>query len=376
MCPVERSSMAVVSGRPSPLAGRQQGFVMLAVIWVLLAMLAGVALFSHWVQVSLQHAHTRQEALNAQIGAQTAMSTALYIRLTGQRSVYGVSVPSEAGVAPDILSLFEFDDLGALIVDHGKAAQQDNLVLDEQVLQYGGLNFVVQDTAGLIGLTEVSHRALVQHLLRRGRTHIRPQQLIDSYLDYRDADNQRRLSGAEAFDYRLAERAEPLNGALRNPLQLRDVMHWDRVLQPWSNGELLYRLRVEGGTAINVNSASQEVLEWILDDTALAQQFFEQRKNQPFTNVFGLEAQIDNESVALTIEPADGLRFWWWEQSSPSAWVHEFHYDALRPGRAALKQDWMLRVDVPEGFMRQAPREIKWSLLPEFPDYLGRRDPR
>lgn len=349
---------------------------MLAVIWVLLAMLAGVALFSHWVYGSLQHAQLRQDALNAHIGAHTVMNTALYIRLTGQRSAYGMSVPDAGGAEQDLMSLFEFDDLGGLIIDHGKASQAETFAFDQQVWQYGGLNFVAQDTAGLIGLTIFDHRQVVKHLLRQGRTHVRPQQLIDSYLDYRDADSERRFSGAEAFDYRLQERAEPLNGALRNPLQLRDVMHWDRVLQPWSNGELLYRLRVEGGAAININSASQEVLEWILDDTALAQTFFEQRTNQPFTNVFELEAQIDNESVALTIEPADGLRFWWWAQSSPSAWVHEFHYDALRPGRAALKQDWMLRVDVPEGFMRQAPREIKWSLLPEFPDYLGRRDPR
>lgn len=373
MCPAERFNLAEVNRLHAPRAGRQQGFVMLAVIWVLLAMLAGVALFSHWVQVSLQHAHTRQETINAHIGAHTAMNTALYIRLTGQRSVYGVSVPSEAGAEQDILSLFEFDDLGALIIDHDKASQNENLALDQQVWQYGGLNFVVQDTAGLIGLTEFSHQALVRNLLRHGRTHARAQQLIDSYLDYRDADNQRRLSGAEAFDYRLQERAEPLNGALRSPLQLRDVMYWDQVLEPWSNGELLYRLKVAGGASVNVNSASPEVLEWVLDDGALARQIFEQRRIEPYTNVFGLEALIDDETIALTIEPDEGLRFWWWEQGSPSAWVHEFHYDALTAGRAALRQDWVLRVDVPPSLKRQSPRKVTWRLLPEFPDYLGRR---
>lgn len=373
MYPAERSDLAGINRLRAPPAGRQQGFVMLAVIWVLLAMLAGVALFSHWVQVSLQHAHARQGAINAHIGARTAMNTALYIRLTGQRSVYGVSVPSEAGVEQDILSLFEFDDLGALMVDHGKASQNENLALDQQVWQYGGLNFVVQDTAGLIGLTDFSHQAVVRHLLRHGRTHLRAQQLIDSYLDYRDADNQRRLSGAEAFDYRLQERAEPLNGALRNPLQLRDVIHWDQVLEPWSNGDLLYRLKVSGGASVNVNSASPEVLEWILDDAALARQIFERRRTEPYTNVFALEALIDDETIALTIEPDEGLRFWWWEQSSPSAWVHEFHYDAIKPGRAALIQDWAIRVDVPQSLKRQSPREVKWRLLPEFPDYLGRR---
>ena len=359
--------------RPVQTAAPQQGFVMLAVIWVLLAMLVGVALFSHWVHGSLQHAQSRQEALNASVGAHTVMSTALYIRLTGQRSAYGIAVPGAHGAQQDLLALFEFDDLGALIIDHTKASEAETFAFDQQVWRYGVLNFVAQDTAGLIGLTEFSHQRVVRHLLRQGRTHVRPQQLIDTYLDYRDADSQRRFSGAEAFDYRLQQRAEPLNGALRNPLQLRDVMHWEQALEPWSNGELLYRLRVEGGTSVNVNSASPEVLEWMLDDGALAQQLFEQRRNQPFTDVFGLEARINDESVALTIEPGDGLRFWWWEQNSPSAWVHEFHYDALTAGPAALKQDWMLRVDVPKGFTSQSPQEIKWSLLPEFPDYLGRK---
>lgn len=346
---------------------------MLAVIWVLLAMLVGVSLFSHWVHGSLQHAQTRQDAVNARIGAQTAMNTALYIRLTGQPSAYGVSVSGPETTEQDLRSIFERDDMGGLIVDHAKAAQTEMFAFDHRVWQYGGVNFVAQDTAGLIGMTYISHWPVVNNLLGQVRTHIRPQQLIDVYLDYRDADNQRRFSGAEAFDYRLQERAAPLNGVLRHPLQLRDVMHWDRVLQPWSNGELLYRLRIEGGAAINVNSASQEVLELALDDKALAQRLFESRRSKPFLNVFGLEAQINNESIAMTIRPSGGLRFWWWEQSSPSAWVHEFHYDNLRAGRSALKQDWMLRVDVPKGFTSQSPQEIKWSLLPEFPDYLGRK---
>ena len=364
--------MAVECCKTSPLK-RQRGFVMLAVMWVLLAMLAGVSLFAHWVHRSLDHAQTRQDSLNAQIAARSAMNTALFIRLTGQRFAYGTTVPDLAATDEDVLRVFPVDDMGARIIDPAIVSSLETFPFDNQVWQYGNLNFVAQDAAGLVGFTIIDHRQVVRHLLGQGRTLLRPQQLIDSYLDYRDKDHRRRLNGAEAFEYRLRERAEPFNGVLRTPLQLRDVLHWDRVLEPWSNGELLYRLRIEGGAAVNVNSASREVLEMVLDDPGLAEEIFQTRRLQPYTSVFPLEAKIDREAVSLTIQPAGGLRFWWWEESSPSAWVHEFQFDALRPGAQALTQQWVLRVDIPNGYRKQAAKPIEWSLLPEFPDYLGRR---
>src|SRR5690606_4255771 len=94
--------MAVECCKTSPLK-RQRGFVMLAVMWVLLATLAGVSLFAHWVHRSLDHAQTRQDSLNAQIAARSAMNTALFIRLTGQRFAYGTTVPDLAATDEDVL---------------------------------------------------------------------------------------------------------------------------------------------------------------------------------------------------------------------------------------------------------------------------------
>lgn len=353
---------------------RQQGFVMLAVIWVLLAMLVGVALFSHWVHGSLQHAQLRQQQINAQIAAQSVMDTAVYIRLTGKRSAYGTSVPAgQATISEaDFLAMFDMDDMGGLVVNHEKMAQAQTFPFDNRPWRYGDLNFVAQDSAGLLGFTHFNHSYVARNLLQRIGSNVRVQQLLDSYLDYVDEDNQRRMSGAEAFDYRLQQRSEPMNGALRTPLQLRDVMHWDRVLQPWSNGDLLYRLRVAGGSAVNFNSAPPEVLELILAKPDMADDLYQRRRTQPYTSVFDPEALVSDEAVGVLIEPADGLRFWWWQQDSPSAWVSEFSYDGMIGGAAALRQDWSLRVDVPAALRQQQPRVIDWSMLPEYPDYLGR----
>lgn len=357
-----------------PSSKGQQGFVMLAVIWVLLAMLTGVALFSHWVHGSLQHAQQQQEQISAQIAAQSVMDTALFIRLTGQRSAYGTNVPGvQAKVSEeDFLAMFDMDDMGGLIVNHDKMAQTQTFPFDNSPWRYGGLNFVAQDSAGLLGFTHFSHGYVAKNLLRQSRTHLRGQQLLDSYMDYVDEDSQRRMSGAEAFDYRQASRAEPLNGALRTPLQLRDVMHWDRVLEPWSNGDLLYRMRIEGGAAVNINSAPAEVLEMILHKPEMAEELYQARRNQPFTSVFEPEALIDNEAVGVLIQPSDGLRFWWWEHDSPSAWVYDFSYEGLQAGPQALRKNWALRVDVPKPLSRQVPKQIDWDMLPAYPDYLGR----
>lgn len=348
---------------------------MLAVIWVLLAMLAGVALFSHWVHGSLQHAQQRQHSINAQIASYSAESTALFIRLTGMRSAYGVAVrqPSADAESDDYMSMFDMDDDGGWVLNHEKAAQAEIFPFDAKVWRYGGLNFVAQDTAGLLGMMEVNHGHVVRSLLAEQNIRVRPQQLIDSYLDYRDADSERRLHGAETFDYRQQQRAEPLNGVLRSPLQLRDVLHWDKALQHWSNGDLLYLLRVAGGDAVNVNSAPKEVLKMVLNNLTLAEALVERRSMQPIDSVFDVEAMVQDESVGVLIQPAGGLRFWWWEQNSPSAWVSEYHYETTVAGPEALQRDWKLRVDVPAPLASQVGREIKWTHLPPYPDYLGRR---
>lgn len=352
----------------------QGGFVMLAVMWVLLAMVAAVSVFAQWVQNSLQDAYAQQQELNTQIAAQSALSVAIYTRLTGQRSAYGISaVGSNSQGTKDLASLFEFDDLGGLIIQHDRVAVSETFAFDNQVWSFGDLNFVVQDVAGLIGLTAIRHGDLVSYLLRANPSStLRYEQFIDSYLDYQDADSQRRPYGAEAADYRLMKRSIPFNGPLRTPLQLRDVLYWESLLKQYSNGELLYRFRVEGGMFINVNSASFGVLSWALGSDELANKLISQREKEPFTNVSSLYVALGQEDSSFTVLPDDGIRFWRWNKDNSSAWVHEIHYDGLITGQAALKQDWMLRVDIPKGLTEQAGQPSKWLLLGQYPDYLGR----
>lgn len=351
----------------------QRGFVMVAVMWVLLAMVIAVSVFAQWVQSSLQDAYAQQQELNTQIAARSAYSVALHTRLTGQRSAYGVStIGSDAG-ANDLSSLFEFDDMGALIIQKDRVAASETFAFDNQVWSFGELNFVVQDVAGLIGLTAIRHQDMVRYLQGANPdSTLRAEQFIDSYLDYQDADSQRRPYGAEAADYRLLQRSVPFNGALRTPLQLRDVLHWEALLKPYTNGDLLYRFRVEGGLFVNVNSASKTVLSLALGNDQRGTALLERRRKEPFTTVSSLYAALGQEESSFTILPDDGIRFWWWNKDKSSAWVHEVHYDGLAAGHAALKQDWMLRVDIPKPLTQQSGLPSPWSLLGAYPDYLGR----
>lgn len=353
-------------------SGKQQGFVLLAVMWVLLAMVIAVTVFAQWVQSSLHDAHAQQQELNSRIAAHTAMSVAVYTRLSGQRSAYGVSAKSSQDLG-DPNSLFEFDDMGALIIKHESVAQSETFAFDDQVWAFGDLNFVAQDLAGLIGLTSINHQAMVQYLLlKQPNSSVRVEQLIDAYLDYQDADSQRRPYGAESADYRMLKRAPPFNGPLRTPLQLRDILHWEVLLKPYSNGELLYRFKVEGGMNVNINSASLATLSWALGGESVAQRLIEQRQEKPFTNVSSLYSALKVDDSTFTIMPDNGIRFWWWNKDNASAWVHELHYDGLISGKEALKQDWMLRVDIPEALLKQQSKSSPWSLLGQYQDYLGR----
>lgn len=85
------------------------------------------------------------------------------------------------------------------------------------------LSVQVQDTGGLVDLNVGSDR-LIQLLLRGLRLE-RAEALADAILDYRDSDNDRRPSGAEADEYFAAGRSQgPRNGPFLSIEELGQVL--------------------------------------------------------------------------------------------------------------------------------------------------------
>jgi len=115
-----------------------------------------------------------------------------------------------------------------------------------------------------------------------------PEALIDPLVDWLDADSDREPSGEEGGRYMAATPPYRCkNGRLDTIDELRLVQGYD--------ADILARLRphvtAHGGSRINVNTASREVLLALADemDPAAADAIIEARAQQPLTSVEGLK---------------------------------------------------------------------------------------
>lgn len=232
---------------------RQQGFVLVLTLWVLAAVAIAAAYFGERVQASLRLASARQDLAEAQVALSNGRAELLYRMAITPTSQYGL------GDLPSVIKLDgrEYADAGTLVQ--------------------------LQDAGGLINLNAFNDDFLGRLLGRLGVPTERQAALIDALRDYTDADDLRRLNGAESAQYQAIGRPDlPRNAALLMPMELRDVYGWGREEALWRAGGLLDLVTVEGEPRLNPNTAPARVLEALPGVTPdIAQLILARRELQP-----------------------------------------------------------------------------------------------
>lgn len=336
---------------------------MLAVLAVLAVMALVATVFSQWTHSAINAAAHQQEQINSRIASVSALNAVLYTRFTAQPGPDGVPLPT-AGQQHSTTPMFDsLDDfLSGAPPRSYKAEGAVMLKLNDEVLSYGELSFMAQDRGGLIGLAEIIDVAPFTQLASRIEG-LSSQQLLDSYFDYTDKDDYRRLHGAETAEYRMQQRGLPMNGVLRTPLQLRDIMFWDRALAGFTDAELLRLFRVDGSTYANVNTATPEVLK-LKAGAEMSERLLAMREQTPFASVLDLGGVMQRgEDSPLGISFDQGIRFWYWNKQSMSAEVLDIGYDGMTPGRSALKLHWRHRVALSENMHDVVPGNVEHPLF-------------
>ncbi|MDP1965830.1 MAG: type II secretion system protein GspK, partial [Reyranella sp.] len=85
--------------------------------------------------------------------------------------------------------------------------------------------------------------------------------LTDALLDYRDADDLRRLNGAEANDYRAkGGETELRNGDLLAATELQRVFGWRDTPELWGSDPITDHVSTQRGAAFNPNAATWRAL--------------------------------------------------------------------------------------------------------------------
>ena len=118
----------------------------------------------------------------------------------------------------------------------------------------------LQDVGGLLDLNTAADGQLLQLLNGLAVPNDTGRALIDALRDYVDADDLRRLNGAEAAQYRALHLPDPRNEPLQSPLELREVYGWAAQTSLWRSGNLLELVTTDGGARVNVNTAPFGVL--------------------------------------------------------------------------------------------------------------------
>ncbi len=341
-------------------AKASRGMVLVSVLWVMVAMTLAASVFSLWVDRSREQALRLIEAAEYEQAARSIQAAIIYARITSGGGPDGVPLPS-AGVATNAPMFDSLEDFlsGAPPRPAGGSAT-GYLRLAGDVLGVGAARVMVRDRGGLIGLLGLTDNAVYARLAERAPAGgVSAARLRDTLADYMDADQLHSLLGAEAPDYQRLGRAPPLDGTLRSPLQLRDVLGWDEVLAGKSDAWLLDVFRVEGSSFVNGNTASPAVLELILPEPGRVSAIIERRRETPFRSVSELSALAGGaEDAVAGIEPVNGLRIWRWQKDSATAVVDDIQFDPFQPGRDAIILNWSARVGLSEELAERPVEQV------------------
>jgi len=173
------------------------------------------------------------------------------------------------------------------------------------------IEIAVQDENGRIDLNK-SPTALLERLFQwTGRTPDEARSIVDAIVDWRDRDSLRRLNGAEASDYRQANRGyEPKNLGFDSVEELRLVLGITPALfnkiQP---AVTVYSSRGR----IDQRAATATVLATLLDDAAEAKAYLEERRDgaplPDLPKTFTARSRPINFTIRATAKSANGGRF-------------------------------------------------------------------
>ena len=203
-------------------ARRQAGVALLMVLWVLVMFSAVAVSYAYGLRAEARMTRNQLERARAEALAEAGVARALQV----------VSAERDLGERYGIPERLRLED--------------------------GDVEWTVQNAAGLLNLNTASSAQLSALLRRFGVTPDRAEALGDAVADWRDADDLRRLDGAEDRDYLAAGVA---HGAADAPFRHRAELQQVLGMDPPLYAALEPHLTVYGGhQGINLKHASRDLL--------------------------------------------------------------------------------------------------------------------
>jgi len=356
---------------------KQNGFILVAVLWLLVIMVLSATAFSVWVERLRTQVMRDNQKAEANLQTANVLAVFVYTYATGMKLPEGVPLPLEG--KPEIKYLNDDDAMSGappIIVN-----AEGYLSLNRDVYEIGDTRIMLHDRKGLIGLSRtldqtIYDRIAALSMISSGAPIL--QSVTGSHLaatlaDFRDADSIRQAQGAESLDYTRANKALPNNAPLVTPLQLRQVMGWDEALKDRDDAWLLQTFKESGGRDINVNTAASGVLGLLVGNQENLEKFLKTRAAGTIRSAYQPAFSTDNDDGSfITILPAEGFRMWCWVKGDTIAWVYDVQFLPNVPGSGAWFINWSLRVNLPDELAQRKAQTINHSLF-KLPAFTGQR---
>ena len=331
--------------------GREEGFVLVATLWILAGLAILAAYIDRVVTSDLRYAAEARESVRADIERRSTEATLHYLLSTGRMNFRGLILESEQRFSD---SLHEDESLP----DFGDGEVRVTGVVYAGV---GEARFSVQDEAGLVSINAPRSSRFAAILEHAGVPSPDVERIVARVADYIDSDDTLTLNGAEHREYRQRGEPAPLNWTMASQLELTRVLGIDTLIAVSQWERLLPLLTVRPVVGYNFNTMRPEILAALLDvDESEVQGVLEEREKVALSRLGQIAAlsgkHLDVDEMQVRVSPSRFLRVTIWHDGGGPRIVTGL---ALTPlgDRAPWRTDYRYLVPASTDHDSDTPRE-------------------
>ena len=287
--------------------GREEGFVLLATLWILAGLAILAAYVDRVVASDLRYTIAARESVQAELDRRSTEVTLRYLLATGRMNHRGLILESEQRFSG---SLDEDDHLP----DHGDGELRVTEVVYAGV---GGARFSIQDEGGLVSVNAPRSPLFASVLEHAGVSPSDVERIVARVEDYIDSDDTLTLNGAEYQEYRERGEPPPLNWIMASPVELTKVLGIDTLITVSQWERLLPMLTVRPAVGYNFNTMRPEILAALLDlDESGVQGVLEERDKAALSRLGQIAMlsgkHLDLDELEVRVLPSRFLRITVW----------------------------------------------------------------
>ncbi len=265
---------------------KEQGFVLIAVLGLLMVMSLVAAFVAAYAEQRTQQAIYLRQSWQAKLDQQSTIATLLHLVATRPRVAQGYAL-----ALPVDLNLTEQNELA--------------IAADSRVYQgIGKSQFAIQDEGALVSLLDPDRDRWHALLKERGLAPIEADRVLDQLLDYTDQDDLRRLNGANDADYLAKGLLKPTHRLMIGPGEFFNLLEANQ----WSWApSLLPMLTTRSGQLLNLNTMPLELLGSLNGiDRETAAMLVSLRQQRPFSSLADANTRV-GKLLPLTDEQVPGI---------------------------------------------------------------------